>query len=161
MKLNLYILIQFVIINNIIISQDLGSYWEKSTGGNQSWSVKITQDNNIVIAGSKISTSGDPDMLLMKTDVEGNLVWEKTYGGPQEEMGYSLELTQDGGFIIVGFTDSYGAGNKDVFIVRTDSNGDSLWTRTFGDTTDDIGYSVAAISNGDFIIAGERITWDI
>ncbi len=69
-------------------------------------------------------------------------------------MGYSLELTQDGGFIIVGFTDSYGAGNKDVFIV-TDSNGDSLWTRTFGDTTDDIGYSVAAISNGDFIIAGE------
>jgi hypothetical protein len=88
-------------------------------------------------------------------------LWSRTYGyssydrgiriyggevGQAAEMGYSVQQTTDGGYILVGLTASYGAGNSDVYLIKTNSLGDTLWSRTYGDSGDDRGYSVQQLS---------------
>jgi hypothetical protein len=58
--------------------------------------------------------------------------WEKTYGGSTYDFGYSVQQTSDGGYILVGYTDSYGAGESDVYLIKTDSSGNKFWSKTFG-----------------------------
>jgi len=84
-------------------------------------------------------------------------VWTQTVGGPDSDYGVSVCQTNDGGFITVGKTDSYGAGGADVYLVRTDSDGGVLWTRTFGDSYNDFGTTVIQTTDGGFAIAGH--TW--
>ena len=81
-------------------------------------------------------------------------LWTKTYGGTNDDKGYSMDECADGGFIITGMTWSFGAGKDDVYLVRTKANGDTLWTKTYGGTKNDWGRSVQECANGDFIIAG-------
>ena len=87
---------------------------------------------------------------------EGNTdsTWTKTFGGSGQDVGRSLQQTSDGGYIITGYTDSYGNGNYDVWLIKTDSNGDSLWAKTFGGDSWDEGYSVQQTTDGGFIVTG-------
>lgn len=94
------------------------------------------------------------DLLLLKTDKNGNTVWTKTYGGEHFESGFGIEQTSDCGYILVGFTNSYGAGGNDVWLMKTNEIGDSIWTKTFGGPYSDGGYCVKQTSDGGFIIAG-------
>ncbi len=80
--------------------------------------------------------------------------WERTYGGPGDEAGNSVQQTTDGGYIIAGYTTSYGAGGVDVYIVKTDSFGDTLWTKTYGGTGDDEAFAVKQTYEGGYIISG-------
>jgi hypothetical protein len=63
------------------------------------------------------------DIFLIKTDANGNLQWAKTYGGTYWEEAYSVQQTSDGGYIVAGYTTSFGAGNRDFFLIKTDANG--------------------------------------
>lgn len=83
-------------------------------------------------------------------------LWTRTYGGTSGEIGYSVQQTSDGGFIISGETYSFGAGATDVYLIRTNSNGDTLWTKTYGGADGDYGYSVQQTGEGGFIIVGYR-----
>jgi hypothetical protein len=83
--------------------------------------------------------------------------WERTYGGQNDEAGYSVQQTSDGGYIIAGYTYSYGAGGRDVYLIRTDAEGDTLWTRTYGGLERDEGFSVQQTIDGGYIVAGR--TW--
>lgn len=120
-----------------------------------------TEDKGYVIVGYTDSFGvGDFDVYLLKMDVEGNLVWNKTYGGVYSDLGYSIKETSDGGFVIAGYTRSFGnKDDADVYLVKVDSEGNEIWGRTFGIQGNSInneeGYSVQQTSDGGFIIAGE------
>lgn len=94
------------------------------------------------------------DIILLKTDANGDSVWAKTYGGDKDDVARSVEQTRDGGFIIGGTTESFGAGGLDLFLIKTDAKGDTLWTRTFGGAEDETGTSVLQISDGGFMVVG-------
>jgi hypothetical protein len=132
--------------------------WDKTyggTSGDKGYSLAQTSDGGFAITGyTKSSGAGATDIWLIRTDAAGNLLWDRTYGGASNEEGYSVAQTGDGGFIIAGYTYSYGAGDADWWLVRTDSAGNRLWDKTFGGGSDDRPYSVALAGDGGFIIAG-------
>jgi hypothetical protein len=92
--------------------------------------------------------------ILVPSSLTAHITFQRTYGGAGGDHGYSVQQTTDGGYIIAGGTDSYSTGLDDVYLVRTDSNGDTLWTRTYGDTLFNHGYSVQQTTDGGYIIAG-------
>jgi predicted secreted protein len=122
------------------------------------WSVVQTTDGGYVIAGAtKSFGAGSYDVYLVKTDASGDTVWTRTYGGTDDDWGRSLAQTADGGYVITGYSESYGAGGCDVWLIRADASGDTIWTRTYGGTRDDYGYSVRQTADGGYVITGE--TW--
>jgi hypothetical protein len=81
--------------------------------------------------------------------------WIRTYGGAKDDRGLSVQQTRDGGFIIVGSTYSFGAGNKDIYVIKTDTKGNVIWEKTYGDNRYDEGYSIKQTRDGGYIITGE------
>jgi len=132
--------------------------WTRTYGGRGSeygYSVQQTTDGGYVIAGKTSSFgAGDYDFYLVKTDAKGDTLWTRTYGGHSSDYGYSVQQTTDGGYILAGETMSFGAGGDDVWLVKTDANGDTLWTRTYGSTDNDYGKSVQQTTDGGYIVAG-------
>jgi len=139
------------------------------TLGNQVWkkiygaqgvsgghSVEQTTDGGYIIAGyTDLSGSGFlNDVYLVKTDSSGETLWTQAHGGQSDDIGYAVEQTTDGGYIICGYTASFGTGVRDVYLVKTDVSGDSLWTGTYGGINKDIGYAVEQTTEGGYIIAG-------
>ncbi|MGB3342088.1 MAG: hypothetical protein WBB37_11470 [bacterium] len=94
------------------------------------------------------------DMWLLKINNDGDTIWTKTYGGSGVEDCYSVKQTSDGGYILVGLTTSYGAGGIDAYVIKTDSFGNALWSRTYGSTQDDWAQDVEECDNGGYIIVG-------
>ena len=112
-------------------------------------------DSSYVMAGYTSSTGvGGYDVFLVKADKAGNLIWQKTIGGNDWDFANSMNATTDGGFIIAGTTYSYGHGNADGYVIKTDANGDTLWTKTFGGINDDEFKSVIQTSDGNYALTG-------
>jgi hypothetical protein len=129
--------------------------WDKTFGGDsnaEAHSVQQTSDGGYILAG--LTSYGADDFWLVKTDSNGNKEWDKTFGGDRDDEAHSVQQTSDGGYILAGCTCSYGGGD-DFWLVKTDSNGNKEWDKTFGeDSYHERAYSVQQTSDGGYILAG-------
>jgi len=135
-----------------------GGDWNQTFGGSsydEGYAVQQTNDGGYIITGATLSFgAGDWDVWLIKTDSNGNEEWNSTFGGSSYDRGYSIQQTNEGGYIIAGCTHSFGNGKFDVWLIKTDSNGSEEWNSTFGGISVDWGYSVVQAAEGSYIIAG-------
>jgi len=143
----------------LIKTDDSGNeQWSQNFGGNEfDWgeTVQQTNDGGYMIVGSTNSFStGDTDIYFVKTDSLGNEQWNQTFGGGSGEMGLGVQQTIDGGYIITGHTESYGSGDWDVCLLKTNSLGSEQWNQIIGGNDDDYSYSVQQTCDGGYIIAG-------
>jgi len=123
--------------------------WTKKYFGYDGRSIQATPEGGYIVAGYRTG-----DVFLVKTDANGDTVWTRSYGGVDRDFGYSVLQTSDGGYIIAGRTESFGAGKYDIYLIKTDANGDTIWTKTYGGAEDDYGYSIQALSCRGYIITG-------
>lgn len=132
--------------------------WNQTYGGSgrdEAYSVIQTADGGFALAGStKSFGTGDEDSWLVKTDAHGKAQWTQTYGGSSFDRAYAVIQTADGGFALAGQTHSYGAGLTDAWLVKTDGNGMTQWSRTYGGAMSDSTKSVIQTTDGGFALAG-------
>lgn len=122
--------------------------------------VKQTTDGGYIFTGyTEVLGAGIQDVYLVKTDADGDTLWTKAFGGTQYDDGFSVEQTSDGGYIITGYTGSFGAGAEDVYLIKTNPTGNLDWSKTYGGTNMDRGASVRQTADGGFIIAGETLSY--
>jgi hypothetical protein len=135
-----------------------GAQWGKAIGGagyEYGFSLVQTGDGGYSVAGSTSSYgAGSTDFWLVRTDSSGNVQWNKTYGGANADTAHSVVQTGDGGYALAGYTNSFGAGNYDFWLVKTDSAGNVLWSKTYGGTNADFALSVVQAGDGGYALAG-------
>ncbi|MBU0692732.1 T9SS type A sorting domain-containing protein [bacterium] len=134
------------------------SLWSRNFGGSNNencHSMQQTTDGGYILAGDTWSYgAGESDFWLVKTDANGNRLWSHTFGGIGADKCWSIQQTYDGGYVLAGYTGSFGAGSRDFWLVKTDANGDSLWSRTFGGNSDDNCHSIQQTTDGGYVLAG-------
>ena len=132
--------------------------WNRTYGGvGHDWAFSVVQtiDSGFVVAGYTGSFgAGNDDVWLVKTDASGNIEWDKTYGGANNDRCLSMVQANDGGYALSGYSNSFGVGNYDVWLVKTDASGNHQWNQTYGGTDDDMGFSMVQASDGGYAIAG-------
>jgi len=137
--------------------------WSRTYGGagiDVGSSMQRTKDGGYVISGYTDSFgASNYDVYLLKTDSEGNLIWNKTYGGAHSDLGYSVQETSDGGYIVAGMSWPLEQQNPDFYLLKADSDGNELWSRSYtgpdGHWSWDWGRSVLETGEGGYILIGE------
>jgi hypothetical protein len=132
--------------------------WQKTLGGTGNdylLSLAATQSGGYILAGYTDSVGqGQNDLWLVKTDAEGNKEWEQTFGGKSNDFGaYAIELSQ-GGFLAVGYSESFGSGGADLWLVKTDEAGNELWNKSYGGIGSDYGAGLIETKDGQYLITG-------
>ena len=136
----------------------LADQWSKTyggTGSDKASMVQQTSDGGYIVAGKTDSFgAGKLDMWVLKLDVSGNIEWQKTYGGAEDDEASSVQQTADGGYIVAGYTSSFGPGKKDAWVLKLDKDGSVEWQRTYGGSEDDEAFSIQQAADGGYIVAG-------
>jgi hypothetical protein len=148
------------LVSLLLVSIPLSaSSFTKTYGGaevDRGVSVALTADSGYVMVGLSASYGdGGEDVYLVRTDARGEVVWEKTYGGSEQDAGWAVHETAGGGFLVGGFTKSYGAGGFDCLLLRTDAAGELQWKETYGGEQDDRCWALQPTADGGLVLAGE------
>jgi len=118
-------------------------------------SVEQTTDGGYIITARTTSYGvGNSDVYLIKHFLTENAQWTKTIGGANSEEGHSIKQTHDGKYIHCGLTNSFGAGNDDIYLIKNDTTGSTLFAKTFGGSGTDHGHFIQQASDNGFIIIG-------
>jgi hypothetical protein len=132
--------------------------WEKEYGGPYNdaanWVENVSGGGFILVGNTTTTDSTWGDISMIRMNPWGDTLWTRQYGGSDGESAEGVCETPDGGFVVAGLTNSYGAGSADLYVLRTDSNGDTLWTRTYGGTGYDAAYGIDLAHGGGYVIAG-------
>jgi len=135
------------------VSKNGDSLWTKTYASGIGYSLTLTSDGGVAIGGSNQETS-NYDMIIIKTDANGELLWSENYGGSAYEYGASMIETANGGFAITGITNSFGAGYDDAYLVQTDAQGKMLWDETYGGSNIDQGFGLVQHPDEGFSVTG-------
>jgi len=133
--------------------------WQRTYGGSDShnypYTFQITSDGGYIVAGGARSIStADMDGWVLKLTSSGDIEWKRTYGGGSVDRALSIQQTEDAGYIVAGWTDSFGAGSADGWILKLTSSGDIEWQRTYGGSEWDSVGNIQEISSGGYIVSG-------
>ena len=132
--------------------------WEKTYGGGKTDSAhKIIaggEGKYIIVGETDSQGSGSKDVWIFSINPDGKLLWQKTYGGKNDDRGFSLTQTQDGGYLIAATTASYGAGKTDAWLIKIDPEGNAQWSKTVGGVNDDNANSVIEDGKGEYLLIG-------
>jgi hypothetical protein len=150
--------------------------WQKTYGGSsqdQAYSIQETSHGGYIVAGWTYSNDGDVKnserefpVWIIKLDIDGNIEWQKTYGGSSFDAAYSVKETFDGGYIVAGLTHSNDVdvtenkGNSDIWVLKLSIDGSIEWQRTYGGSKDEHAQSIQVTSDGGYIIAGSTSSND-
>ena len=137
--------------------------FSKTIGGSR-WdianSIIQSSDGGYVVAGyTKSFGAGDWDFYVVKLDSSGNVLWTKTIGGSKGDGANSIVQSSDGGYVISGWTESFGAGYEDIYVVKLDSSGNVVWTKTIGGSLTDVANSIIQSSDGGYVVAGGTLSF--
>ena len=132
------ILISFIILCVSLLSYGQNNFFKMYSGYGYDRGEGIVQleDSSYVITGSSSSWGESSQAFLLKIDTVGNYLWSQSYGGPESEAGKRVLYNADLGFYIAGFSNSFGSGDFDAYLVKTDLNGNKLWEKTYGKPSD-------------------------
>jgi len=136
---------------------DGNQLWMRTYGGpgmEYAQKVQQTSDGGFIVVGGTQPPGGSGDAWLIKTDAAGNETWSRTFGGAGSDGARGVQQLADGGYIVVGETASSGAGAEDIWLCRTDTQGNELWSRTFGGSALDWAWDIQTTGDGGYIIAG-------
>lgn len=150
--------------------------WQNTLGGtgiDYSYSIQETDDNGYILIGASNSNDGDVsvnhgdfDVWVVKLNVIGSIVWQKSYGGSNEDWGYSIRKVSDGGFIIGAYSFSNDGdvsgnhGESDIWVAKLDNLGVILWEKSLGGSSNEYTWSVQSNENNGFIVAGYSMSND-
>lgn len=149
----------FWLLFSVIGFSQIDTTWIKTYGGNRddkAYDIIHTQDSGFLIIGSTSSFGLDnAQMYFLKLDSTGAIIWSKSHGGSNQEAGYSVIQTMDGGYLGVGHTNSWGSGGFDLLMVKLDASGNTIFEKYFGGTDWDFAYDVIETHPNIFVMAGE------
>ncbi|MBL4658544.1 MAG: T9SS type A sorting domain-containing protein [Flavobacteriales bacterium] len=153
------IILGLCVFSATVVAQQ--AQWQKTYGGAGFEDAHVVHEilgeGYIVMGTSSSSGNGSNDCMMLKIDLEGNEIWMKTYGGNGDEDSHYGIITNDGGFAMISYSNSFGSGDYDFYLIRTDGNGDTLWTKTYGDSLDQLGYCLQETTDGGFIMVGKAV----
>lgn len=132
--------------------------WKKiynRSGSDYASAINQTTDGGYIVSGSTQPSVGSPsDFWVLKLDEHGNIVWQKTYGGPDIDIAYSIQQTKDSGYIVAGNTHSFGAGQIDFWVLKLDEEGNIRWQKTYGGFKSEFLESIQQTKDGGYIFTG-------
>ena len=157
MKRTILVAMVFLIFTSVM---HLDGQWTRTYGGSDreiANSIQQTSDGGYIVAGytgySELSGT-DYDFWVLKLTPTGNIEWQRSYGGIEVDSAKSIQQTSDGGYIVAGYTESFGAGEMDFWVLKLDSTGAVEWQKTYGGAFDEIAHSIQQTSDGGYIVAG-------
>jgi hypothetical protein len=131
--------------------------WAKNYGGagaDGGRAFCMTREGGCLLVGYTFAPGApDADMLVIKTDADGNMIWSKRFGGAGTEYGNACTETEDG-YLILGYTTSFGAGSKDLYLLRIDDEGNEVWSKTFGGVSWDVGTALCQAGENRYFVCG-------
>jgi len=142
----------------IKLDETVNTVWDKIFGGigwDETNSILQTEDGGYVVFGFVQSKNkGREDAWIAKLDENGEIVWDKAFGGIEAEVANSIIQTGDGGYVLAGYTWSEGAGREDAWIIKLDENGEIVWDKTFGGSDEDVARCIIQAEDGGYVLAG-------
>ena len=144
----------------LILTDQAGNLkWQRTYGGpgyDNAHHVITNKLGNLILTGYGVHFSiyGQRDIFLKEIDTLGNEIWSNSFGGGDHDHGINVIQTSNNGYLITGYTFSYGEGALDAYTVKTDQKGQQIWYKTFGGASNDSGYSTIQDQNGNYVLTG-------
>ena len=135
--------------------------WYAAYGGKDddiAYDVIATEDGYMLVGSTDSFDLTSDDVYVVKLDKNGKMIWQKSFGGNRDDEGYAITQSPDGGYVIVGRTESFSRRNGfDLYLFKIDGSGKLIWERTYGSESDDAGYDIVSTEDG-YLIVGEKKT---